>query len=278
MPRREPAEPHRAKKSLGQNFLVDPNIQRKIVAALDPSPNDEVLEIGPGRGALTRHLAGKVGRLLLVELDDHLAAQLQLEFATDPTVEVHHENFLDIRLADLTPSAAQLKVIGNIPYNITTPILFHLLENRPRPALIVLMVQREVADRILAEPGGKTYGALAVGIQAVAAVERVLHVGRSAFRPAPDVDSTVIRLTPFRPPRLDESTEAALRTLTREAFGRRRKQLQRILRDAFSASLSDLERLSSMTSLDLQDRPETLSPEDFIQLTRALRHLGLYRG
>lgn len=278
MPRREPAEPHRAKKSLGQNFLVDPNIQRKIVAALDPSPNDEVLEIGPGRGALTRHLAGKVGRLLLVELDDHLAAQLQQEFATDPTVEVHHENFLDIRLADLTPSPAQLKVIGNIPYNITTPILFHLLENRPRPALIVLMVQREVADRILAEPGGKTYGALAVGIQAVAAVERVLHVGRSAFRPAPDVDSTVIRLTPFRPPRLDESTEAALRTLTREAFGRRRKQLQRILRDAFSASPSDLERLSSMTSLDLQDRPETLSSEDFIQLTRALRHLGLYRG
>ena len=160
----------RAKRSLGQNFLIDPNIQRKIVASIDPGSDDEVLEIGPGVGALTKHLAGRVRRLVLVELDNALAARLREEFAGDPSVEVVNEDVLEVPLERVSGDPARLKVIGNIPYNITTPILFSLLERRPRPAAIVLMVQREVADRILEPAGSKTYGALAVGVQAVAEV------------------------------------------------------------------------------------------------------------
>ncbi|MFL5542366.1 MAG: 16S rRNA (adenine(1518)-N(6)/adenine(1519)-N(6))-dimethyltransferase RsmA, partial [Longimicrobiaceae bacterium] len=198
----------RAKRALGQNFLIDPNLQRKIVAALDPGPGDEVLEIGPGVGALTRHLAGRVRRLVLVELDNDLAARLREEFAGDPTVEVLNEDVLEVPLERISADPARLKVIGNIPYNITTPILFGLLERRPRPALIVLMVQREVADRILEPAGSKTYGALAVGVQAVAEVGRVMNVSRDAFRPVPDVMSSVVRIVPHDPPRLTPDDEA----------------------------------------------------------------------
>jgi 16S rRNA (adenine1518-N6/adenine1519-N6)-dimethyltransferase len=266
-----PGQPPRAKKSLGQNFLVDPNIQRKIVDALNPSPQDEVMEIGPGQGALTRHLAGRVGRLILVELDDTLAARLEREFADDPTVQVIHRDVLQVPLEEVSADPARLKVIGNIPYNITTPILFGLLERRPRPREIVLMVQKEVAERIVAPPGSKTYGALAVGVRAVAEVERVMNVGRTAFRPAPDVESAVIRVVPHDPPRLTPEDEAALRTLTRFAFGQRRKQFQRILRDAYHLSAEQVEAVGREVGMDLQARPESFPPERFVDLARALR-------
>lgn len=261
----------RAKRSLGQNFLVDPNLQRKIVEAIHPVPDDEVLEIGPGHGALTRHLVGRVRRLVLVELDDSLVERLRTEFGTRGDVEIVHADFLDVALEQISRDPAGLKVLGNIPYNITTPILFRLLERRPRPREIVLMVQREVADRILAEPGSKTYGALAVGVQTVADVERVLNVGRKAFRPVPDVESAVVRLVPHAPPRLEEEEERAVRNLTRAAFGQRRKQFQRILRDAYRLTSEDIETLERATGLDLQARPETVPPERFIELARALR-------
>ncbi|HEX6747915.1 MAG TPA: 16S rRNA (adenine(1518)-N(6)/adenine(1519)-N(6))-dimethyltransferase RsmA [Longimicrobium sp.] len=261
----------RAKRSLGQNFLIDPNIQRKIVAALDPSPDDEVLEIGPGVGALTRHLAGTVRRLVLVELDNDLAARLREEFAGEPSVEVINEDVLDVPLERITADPARLKVIGNIPYNITTPILFSLLERRPRPAMIVLMVQREVADRILEKAGSKTYGALAVGVQAVADATRVLNVSRDAFRPVPDVMSSVVRIVPHDPPRLTTDDEAALRELTRAAFQQRRKQFQRILRDAYHLSVDEVEAVGRAAGMDLVQRPETFSAEKFIDLARVLR-------
>ena len=227
-----PDELPRAKRSLGQNFLIDQNLQRLIVDSLEPGPDDEVLEIGPGAGALTRHLAGTVRRLVLVELDNDLAARLREEFAGEPSVEVINEDVLDVPLERISADPARLKVIGNIPYNITPPILFSLLERRPRPAVIVLMVQREVADRILEPAGSKTYGALAVGVQAVADVGRVMNVSREAFRPVPDVMSSVVSIVPHDPPRLTADDEAALRERTRAAFQQRRKQFQRILRDA----------------------------------------------
>jgi 16S rRNA (adenine1518-N6/adenine1519-N6)-dimethyltransferase len=259
----------RAKKSLGQNFLVDPNLQRKILAALGGGSGDEVLEIGPGRGALTAHLAGQVRRLILVELDDALAADLREAHAGRPDVRVVHANVLDVRLGDLTSEPEKLKVVGNIPYNITTPIVFHLLE-RPRPAVILLMVQREVAERIVARPGTAAYGALSVGVRTVAAVERVLNVPRGAFRPVPGVDSAVVRITPTRPPPLDADEEVRLRTLTRSAFQWRRKQLQKILRDHPELRVRE-ERLPSIErelGVSLSARPETLSPEDFVRLAR----------
>jgi len=271
---RDPSAPHRAKRSLGQNFLVDPNIQRKIVDALRPSLDDEVMEIGPGQMALTQHLAGRVGRLVLVELDNALAARLQERFAGDATVQIVHEDVLQVPLERISADPSRLKVIGNIPYNITTPIIFGLLERRSRPAEIVVMIQREVADRILAPPGGKTYGALAVGVRAVAKVERVLNVSREAFRPAPDVMSTVIRIVPLNPPPLTEDDEAALRVLTRAAFGQRRKQFQRILRDAYGLSPEQVQKLEGETGMDLTARPESFAPERFIDLARALRSAG----
>ncbi len=260
----------RARKSLGQNFLIDQNLQRKIVQSLEPGPDDEVLEIGPGPGALTRHLAPLVRRLVLVELDDGLAAALRAEFASDPRVSVINRDVLDVPLEEVSADPRALKVIGNIPYNITTPILFSLLERHPRPRRIVLMVQREVADRIAAPPGSRTYGALSVGVQAVATIERICNVSRNAFRPVPDVESAVIRIDPIDPPRLEPEMEVALRRLTRAAFGQRRKQFQRILRDAYALTPEDVATLEQRTGFDLRQRPETFAPGEFVRLTRTL--------
>lgn len=267
----------RAKKSLGQNFLVDPNLQRKIVDAVEPGPADTVIEVGPGQGALTRLLAEAAGRLVAVELDDRLAATLAAELGGRPGVTIIHADILE-----WDPSAVlrdrTVKVVGNIPYNITSPLLFRLLEWRPAPERVVVMVQREVADRILAEPGEKAYGALTVGIRAAADVSRLFQVGRSAFRPVPNVDSTVLEIRP-RPAR-GPGTGTALRSLTRAAFGLRRKQLQKILRmapgyemepDAAEAALADV-------GIEPAARPETLAPETFIELAAALERRGYPAG
>jgi len=269
----------RAKRSLGQNFLIDPQIQRRIVDALEAGPEDEVLEIGPGTGALTNHLAGKVRRLVAVELDDRLAVELGQRFRETPGVEIRHANALDLELEEITLDPARLKVIGNIPYNITSPLIFWLLERPVRPERIVLMIQKEVADRIMASPGTKSYGALSVGVRAVARVERLFNVGRGAFRPVPDVDSTVIRITPLRPPPLHPEEETDLRVLTRTAFSWRRKQLQKILRSApeYELDPETITRVERETGIDLSLRPESLEPEEFIRLSRGLRAVGLPR-
>ncbi len=264
-------ERHRAKKSLGQNFLVDPNLQRKIVAALEAGPNDEVLEIGPGKGALTDHLEGRVGRLVLVELDDALADGLTRRFAGRADVEVVHGDVLEVDIAARSRDPDALLVIGNIPYNITTPILFRLLE-RPRPARIVLMVQDDVADRIAAPVGSKAYGALSVGVRSVAAVERLFRVGRQAFRPVPRVDSAIIRIDPFRPERTGVAEEERLRTVVRATFQWRRKQLGKILRDHPDVAVPDDVAAEAVAAagVSLTDRPERVSPEAFVRLSAAL--------
>jgi 16S rRNA (adenine1518-N6/adenine1519-N6)-dimethyltransferase len=296
----------RAKRRLGQNFLVDPNLQRKIVNALEPLSGDTIVEIGPGRGALTRHLADTGARLLAIELDDDLAADLAAEFQDRPNITIIHTDILDWdprtlpgangaggatasgpdsaggatasgpdpggdAAGDLRPA---LKVVGNIPYNITSPILFRLLEWPLVPERIVLMVQKEVAERILATPGEKAYGALTVGVQAQARVERLFHVGRQAFRPVPGVDSTVIRIWPR--PSTHPGTGEPLRSLTRAAFGMRRKQLQKILRSApgYGLESAAAERVLGEVGLQPEDRPETLEPHTFVRLAAALERLG----
>jgi 16S rRNA (adenine1518-N6/adenine1519-N6)-dimethyltransferase len=269
-----PAPSRRPKKSLGQNFLIDGNLQRKIIEALDPSPVDEILEIGPGRGALTRHLAGGCRALHLVELDRELADDLQEEFGDIPGVRVMNRDILTVRPGEITDAPHQLKVVGNIPYNITTPILFHLLQS-PRPMEILLMMQKEVGERVMATPGTSTYGALTVGVQTVATAERVLKVPATAFRPVPAVDSVVVRIRPLRPPPLASEEEKGLRFLTRIAFQRRRKQFQNILRNHPETDLDHAEvaALEEKTGFDLSLRPESLSPGDFIELARALREI-----
>jgi 16S rRNA (adenine1518-N6/adenine1519-N6)-dimethyltransferase len=266
-----------AKKSLGQNFLIDPNQQRRIVAALEPEPGDTILEIGPGRGALTRHLVDTADRLVLVELDDHLAADLARAFRDSGTVTVLHADVLALDLGDIVADPARLRVVGNIPYNITTPIIFRLLQQGSRPRRIVLMIQREVADRILAPAGSGEYGALSVGVRAVARVERLFQVGRQSFRPVPRVDSTVIRIDPIDPPPLSVAEEADLRELTRATFSWRRKQLQKTLREApgYRLDAGAVARVADVTGIAMDQRPEQLEPDDFIRLCRALRPLGL---
>lgn len=261
----------RAKKSLGQNFLVDGNLQRKIVAALGAGPGDRVLEIGPGRGALTDHLAGATAHLTLVELDDDLAAELGARYRGRDDVTVVHDDILRVPLATRVPDVESLLVVGNIPYNITSPILFHLLE-RPRPKRIVLMVQAEVAERIVARPGEPRYGALSVGVAGVAHSALRFRVPRTAFRPVPGVDSAVVEIEPFRPPRFSAPDEDRLRTLTRAAFQWRRKQMQKILRDHpdLSAGRTRVEQLARDLSLDLTRRPETFEVDELAALARAL--------
>lgn len=266
--------PHRPKKSLGQNFLVDGNLQRKIVQALQLHEGDEVLEIGPGKGALTRHLVGTCRRLILVELDRDLAAELQKLHEGDPSIHILNQDILQLHAEALSSNVQDLKVIGNIPYNITSPILFHLL-TPPRPKAIVIMVQKEVGERILAQPGSSTFGALTVGVQVVAEVKKVLKVPATAFRPVPAVDSVVLKISPLSPAPLSLQEEKAVRSLTRTAFQQRRKQFQSILRKAPEWTLShgEVGDLETRTSFDLTKRPETFSPSDFVRLSKALSAL-----
>jgi 16S rRNA (adenine1518-N6/adenine1519-N6)-dimethyltransferase len=264
---------HRARKSLGQNFLIDPNQQRRIARALDPGPGDTVIEIGPGQGALTTHLARSVGRLILIELDRDLAPALQRDFARQTHVSVVQGDILGVDLRELVGGdLSSVKIVGNIPYNITTPIIFRLLERDLRPARIVLMIQREVADRILAPPGDPEYGALSVGVRSVARVERLFHVGRGSFRPVPRVDSTVIRIVPIVPPPLTADEEQDLRSLTRVAFSWRRKQIQKTLRAApeYALDSESVEELERRTGISLQQRPEQLGPDQLLSLARAI--------
>lgn len=264
----------RLKKSLGQHWLADPSYQARIVRAIDPRPDDEIVEIGPGAGALTRHLVGRARRLVLVELDRELAAELERRFGSAAAVVA--DDVLQVDLPALVGRWADAKVVGNIPYRITSPLLEKILRPRPRPASVVLTVQKEVAERLAAPAGRKSYGALTVGIRAVADVEILFTIPRGAFRPMPQVDSAAVRIVPHRPPRLSPEEEDDLRALTRAAFSRRRKQLQTILRDAPAYDLSPAEAhdLLDEVGLDPSARPETLDPERFVRLTRALRGVG----
>lgn len=266
------SKPIRAKKSLGQNFLVDPNYQRKIIEAVNPQPDDTVVEIGPGTGALTHHLVGKVRSLTAIELDDALAASLAQQYGKRDDFRLMHADVMNVDFSEVSAN----KVVGNIPYNITSPLIFKLLERAARPGEILLMVQKEVADRIVAPAGGADYGALSIGVQSVAAAERLFTVPRGAFRPTPKVDSAVVRIVPQRPPALSETEETDLRALTRAAFSWRRKQLQNILRNAenFGVTPEQLATLEAATGIVMTDRPEQIGPDRFIVLSRALRSMG----
>jgi len=264
----------RAKKSLGQNFLVDPNIQRRIVEAVDPRPDDTIVEIGPGQGAITQHLVDAGARVVAIELDDRLADLLRNRFADRPNFRLLHKDALTFEPADVGTGMSRVKLVGNIPYNITTPLIFHFLARPLRPRVFILMVQKEVADRILADVGSKDYGALSVGVRTIATAERLFNVGRGSFRPIPNVDSSVIRITPIWPPPYFEHEEALIRELTRTAFAWRRKQLQKILRasEAYHLSGDQVSNLHHRTGIDLNLRPEALTPEQFVLLARALQN------
>ena len=269
--RAEAPEHRRAKRSLSQNFLIDRNLQEKILRELDATPQNVVLEIGAGHGELGGRLAGRVAEVVLVEKDDDLAPELRDRFADDESVRVVHDDALDVDLSALIPAGRAYRVLSNLPYAITTPLLFRVLDMRPPSERIVVTVQREVAERIVAEPGSKTYGALSVGVQVRGAPRIAFRIGRNAFRPVPAVDSAVVVIDPDPGAPVAEE-EAALRQLTRVVFGQRRKQLQKILRSApeYRLSQQEVEQLAATVGFDSRDRPEKLHPGELRALARGL--------
>ena len=256
-------------KRLGQHFLADRRVLERIADALELTGAETVVEIGPGRGALTDLLAERAGRLVAVELDRALAALLRERYAARPHVEIVERDVLQVPLAEL--AGDDFVLAGNVPYYITTPIIFHALE-RPRPRRAVYLVQKEVADRAAAPPGGKAYGALSVNLQSVARVELLFAVPPGAFRPPPKVDSAVIRVTPRADPVVAGDEERPFRAFVQGAFGLRRKQLQRVVRTLFSLDADRAAGALSAASVEPDARPETLMPEQFAAVLRAVRH------
>ena len=259
------------RKSLGQHFLEDRRILDRIVDALEPSEQDTVIEIGPGRGSLSDALVPRVGRLVLVEYDRALAARLRQRYAETPSVSVVESDVLDVSLASL--AGERFKVIGNVPYYITTPILFHALE-APRASRIVLLVQREVADRIVAAPGSKTYGALSVNVQAVARATIAFRVAPGSFNPPPKVESAVVVIEPRSDPVVAPNEEESFRRFVQDAFSMRRKQMRRVVRSIGSLDAERAEESLARAAIDPAARPETLSPLDFSRLRRELFSRG----
>ena len=255
------------RKRLGQNFLTDGRTLDRIADALDITATDTVVEIGPGRGALTDRLADRAGRLIAIEVDKLLIPILRSRYANRPHVEIIESDVLDLALGEV--AGGPFLLAGNVPYYITTPIIFHAMI-RPRPERAVFLVQREVADRAVAPPGSKEYGALSVNLQALATVTPRGIVKPSAFTPPPSVDSTILQIVPRPDPVIGVDEEAAFRKLVIASFGLRRKQLRRVVRTVRGLSAEQADEAIASARLDPEARPETLSPADFARLLRSL--------
>ena len=257
------------RKSLGQHFLNDRAILGRIVDALAPTGGETVVEIGPGRGALTDQLLQRpgIGRLIAVEYDRALASALEARYAGDARVRVIQADVLDLDLGDT--AGGPYALVGNVPYYITTPILFHALR-RPRADRCVFLVQREVAERMAASPGTKTYGALSVNLQVVARPELLFRIPPGAFSPPPKVDSTVVRVTPLAEPIVTAEEEQGFRELVQSAFGMRRKQMRRVVRGLQPMTADAADALLRDIGIDPEIRPESLTPTAFAALFRRL--------
>jgi len=254
-----------AKKSWGQCFLHDRKIVEAIVDAAQLDGADRVLEIGAGLGILTVALARRVKRVIAIERDRELVTVLGDVFSELDNVELIAANALEFDYSAFDPPIA---VIGNLPYNISSPILFRLLEQRSGISSVTIMLQRELAERIASPPGSRTYGAPSVICQHLAQVKTCLHVGRGAFTPPPNVDSTVIHLAL----REQISTPTLLDAVVKAAFGQRRKTLLRALSSRFEKTAVK-EALSS-SGIPSSERAEKLDPEAFVALAEALEALG----
>lgn len=241
---------HRPRKRFGQHFLHDPGVLARLVAAIGPAPGDAMVEIGPGEGALTGPLLEVLGQMDAVEVDRDLAAALERRFGG--RLRVHCEDVLAFDFGRLPQG---LRVVGNLPYNISTPLLFHLAAFSPRLRDLHFMLQREVVERMVARPSTPAYGRLSVALQAIFRMEQLFRVAPGAFRPPPKVESAVVRMVPLGAPL---KVDAAL---LRQAFSSRRKTLRNALPGVDFAALGIDERL----------RPENLSPEDYARISACAR-------
>ncbi|HEU4617660.1 MAG TPA: 16S rRNA (adenine(1518)-N(6)/adenine(1519)-N(6))-dimethyltransferase RsmA [Gammaproteobacteria bacterium] len=256
--------PVRARKRLGQHFLHDPAVIRKIVDAIDPREDDALVEIGGGLGALTRPLLARVKELHVVEVDRRLGPELERLGTSERRLVLHARDALDFDFAMLAKGPHTLRVAGNLPYNISTPLLFRLLGARDAIADMHLMLQKEVVERMAAPPGGKDYGRLTVMLSLAADVEALFDIGPGAFSPPPRVWSTLVRVTPLAEPRFPVADEAAFARLVAHLFSMRRKTLGRALKGRLTSE--DIAALG----IDPRARPETLPPHDFARLAAAV--------
>jgi len=262
----------RPRKRWGQHFLCDAAVVRRIVDTAEIGPGGAVLEIGPGLGALTDELARRAARLVLVEIDPALAARLTERFAADDRVRVVTGDVLELPLEELL-GATPATVVANLPYNVASPVLFRLLELRARVPRAVLMLQLEMAERLTARPGSKTYGASSVVVQAFAEVRIAFKVSRRSFLPPPDVDSAVVDVRWSPAPRADVGDPELFRAVVRAAFGQRRKMLRNALRLLVEAraGAASPEAVLRAAGIDPAARAETLDLAAFARLTRALQ-------
>lgn len=254
-------------KKFGQHFLTDAAVLHSIADAIAPTQTDTVLEIGPGRGALTDLLVPRAGRVVAVELDRALAAQLVERYRGEPKVQIVQEDILESDIQSLVGDDYILA--GNVPYYITTPIIFKSLEP-PVSRRSVFLVQREVAERMAAKANDSGYGALTVNVAATSEVEIIRTVSAASFSPPPKVESAVIRLKPRSRPLIERAAMPAFRSFVQAAFGQRRKQIQRVLRSVRGLSVEEVARVLDFCNIGPMARPETLSPEKFVELFRTL--------
>jgi 16S rRNA (adenine1518-N6/adenine1519-N6)-dimethyltransferase len=264
LPNRAREHVARVRKRFGQHFLHDPAVIERIVRAIGPRSGDHLVEIGPGRGALTRRmLSGELASLDAVEIDRDLAERLGAELAHDTRLHLHRTDALQLDLAALaTLRGGRVRLVGNLPYNVSTPLLFHFLEGAGSIEDMLFMLQREVVARITAQPDTADYGRLTVMLAPRVRSERLFDVGPGAFQPAPKVWSSVVRLTVLREPPFVLSPAYA--EVVASAFAHRRKTL----RNALKRRLSSAE--IETCGIDPGARPETLSPRSFSELARAI--------
>ncbi len=262
------------KKRFGQNFLIDQNIVQKIVASANLEESDWVLEIGPGLGALTTLMAQVAKRVVAMEIDRDLVAILE-ELIQEPRIKIVEGDALALDWAELLQGAGwqgePLKLVANLPYYLTTPLIMKALESDLPFVDVVVMVQREVADRILADPASKDYGVLSLAVQYYAQPSLVLKVPRTVFMPAPNVDSAVVHLQP-RPPQVEAPKEQLFEVI-RASFQQRRKTVRNALKPLvaeWGLSSEDLDRALAAVQLEPTIRGERLSLEDFNRLTKEL--------
>ena len=253
---------HRARKRFGQHFLSDPGVIDAIVRAVHPTGDDIIVEIGPGQGAITDALARSAGHLHAVELDRDLVARLRRRYEDKPNVTVHEADALQFDFASL---GDRIRVVGNLPYNISTPLLFHLLKFRKQIIDMHFMLQKEVVDRMAASPGSKAYGRLGIMLGCHLNIESLFDVPPEAFDPPPEVTSAIVRLDPLPPGAFDIQDEHGLSTLVSTAFMQRRKTLRNSLKK--SVETLDFEAVGIDASL----RPEQVSIADYVRLSNHLR-------
>jgi 16S rRNA (adenine1518-N6/adenine1519-N6)-dimethyltransferase len=251
-------KPHQPRKRFGQNFLHDPGIIGRIVDAIDPRPDQHLVEIGPGQGALTAALLAAGCQLDAIELDRDLVPVLRERFRDNPNFQVHEADALRFDFSSLAGSGETLRVVGNLPYNISTPLIFHLLEQASHIRDMHFMLQREVVNRLAAPPGGKAWGKLGVMAQYYCQVDALFEVPPGAFNPPPKVVSGIVRMEPRQ---ADPEQAQRLRRVVSAAFSQRRKTLRNTLRD-----LVDVQQLEQL-GIDPTARAETLTLPQFIAIS-----------